>query len=328
MREIRRILYVRTDRLGDVLMNLPALNLLRQSYPKAGVTLVADRSVSGFFKDHPDLDEVMEVDAAQLAVDAKARRELVRQIRRVHYDLAVISNSSKFFHWLSFICGIPLRVGWRRKWAFFLNRTLPDEKHKAHRHETEVNLSLLGLVCPGKWSGTIRLVSDEKASEDMKKLLDEIVGDKRVIAVHAGTSHPGKRWPKEKFIELCRQLQARQKGFLVFIGGEEEVDLTRQIIEGLRQPAMDLCGKTSWKQLAAFFLDARVRTLVSSDSGPLHVAWMCGKPVVAFYAKNVPGSDPARWGPRDGKSEVIFKDMNEITVEESLERIDRALSYG
>ena len=66
----------------------------------------------------------------------------------------------------------------------------------------------------------------------------------------------------------------------------------------------------------ALFHRPEVRLLVSSDSGPAHIAWISGIPAVVMYAKNVPGSDPGRWGPLDSKSEVIYKPMSEITAEE------------
>ena len=124
MIKIRRILFIRTDRLGDVLMNLPAVHLLRQTYPKCWLTWMVDRSVAGILKGHPDIDEVLEIDGAELERSAAYRRGLLRQIRSAKFDLAIASNPHKFFHWMLFSAGIRLRVGWRRKWGFLLNRSL------------------------------------------------------------------------------------------------------------------------------------------------------------------------------------------------------------
>ena len=326
MRQVRRILYVRTDRVGDALMNLPALRVLRQNYPKAWMTLMTDKSVSGLFKGHPDLDEVLEVDAGELAQNAALRGALVRKTRDIHYDLAVISNPSKFFHWLAFAGGIPLRVGWRRKWPFFLNRTLPDHKDKARAHEMDSNLSLAALVCEKRWDGLLRLGREEAASKKMKQVLEDYCGPQGVIAVHTGTSHSLKRWPAENYAQLCRGIQVRRKYRVVFVGGPEETGPVEGILRRLDDAALDLTGKTSWQELAALLADERVKTLVSSDSGPVHIAWILGKPVVALYARGVPGSDPVRWGPRGGRSRVIFKPMNEIKTDEVLQKLEEVLA--
>ena len=326
MKEIRRILFIRTDRMGDVLMNLPALRALRLSYPKAWITLLADRPVSGLFRDHPDLDEIMETDAGLLASSFWERIKLTWRVRRVRYDLAVVSNSSKFFHWLVFASGIPVRAGWRRKWPFFLNKTLPDKKSVTHTHEMDNNLLLAGLVCEQKWDGKICLGADPRTSAEIKKVLDEFAGDGNLIVVHTGTSNARKRWSEENFILLCRALPSRRAEKIVFIGGQEEGPTVKNIASRLASPYLDLCGKTTLRELAALFADPRVRVLVSSDSGPVHLAWIAGKPVVAFYALDVPGSDPARWGPRNGNHELIYKFVRDIKPDEVLAGIERVLA--
>ena len=325
VREIRRILFIRTDRMGDLLMNLPALRVLRQAHPKAWIALLADCPVSDFFKNHPDLDEVIAIEAAGVLQNRRKRWELVRKIRAIHFDLAVASNSSKFFHGLLFLSGIPIRVGWRRKWSFLLNRSLPDTKDKAIRHEIDSNLDLIGLISDKKWDGGFTLPEDEKSTEKICALLAGCDATLPVVVVHPGTSNPKKRWPAEHFIELCERLLSTDQCRVVLIGGEEEADLSQKIVKQLSKPALDLTGRLTLKELAAFFKQPQVKTLVSSDSGPVHVAWMSGKPVVVFYAMNVDGCHPARWGPRDGKSEVIFKPMNEINVDEVWERVQSFL---
>jgi len=322
VREIRRILFIRSDRLGDVLMNLPAFRVLRKTYPKAWITLLADRSISDLFNEHPDIDELISVNTDTLLKDHAKQWELLRKIRAIHFDLGVASNPCKFFHQLLFLSGIPIRVGWRRKWAFCLNRSLPDTKGKMTKHEIDSNLDLVGLVSNEKWDGQFSIFEDKKSMESIRAFLGSMDAP-CLVAVHPGTSNPEKRWGHEKFVELCKRLQSIDRCQVVLIGGEEETALSRAIAEQLPKPALDLTGKLKLKELAALFKELRVKTLVSSDSGPVHVAWMSGTPVVALYAKNVPGSDPKRWGPRDGKSEVIFKEMDEISVEEVWERVKR-----
>ena len=311
--------------MGDVLMNLPALRVLRLSYPKAWIALLLDKSVAGLFRGHPDLDELIMVDAAELKRSGHKRRELAREIRKAHFDMGIVSNSSKFFHWLLFSCGIPVRVGWRRKWPIFLNRTLPDKKNEMGRHELDSNLDLVGLVTKEKWDNQIVITEDKRAKEVIAALMRQLHANLPIVAVHPGSSNPKKLWPSERFIELCRRLEASKKCQLVLIGGEEEFEASRQLAGQLTGPLLNLTGHLTLEELAAFFKTPNVRMLVSSDSGPVHVAWMSGKPVVAFYAENVPGSDPARWGPRDEKSETIFKPMDEITVDEVWERVQHFL---
>lgn len=325
MRPIHRILFIRTDRMGDVLMNLPALRVLRQTYPKAWLTLLVDTSVAGLFRSHPDLDELIAVDATALAQSFKKKWVLAHEIQKARFDLAVVSNADKFFHGLVFFSRIPVRVGWRRKCAFFLNRTLPDTKSSALRHEIDSNLDLIGLVSEKKWDGTICLAENEASAEKIRELLSRTKTALPIVAIHVGSSNVQKRWPQERFAEFCARLQNSKRCELILIGGLEEVPISQAISKKLPEPALDCTGCLSLEELVAFFKHPRVKTLISSDSGPVHVAWMSGKPVLSFYAKNVAGSDPARWAPRDNKSEVIFKPMSDISVEEVWERVQRLL---
>jgi hypothetical protein len=54
---------------------------------------------------------------------------------------------------------------------------------------------------------------------------------------------------------------------------------------------------------------------------------MSGTPAVAFYAQDVPGSDPKRWGPRDSKSRVIYKPIGQISVLEVFDCLKGLLDF-
>lgn len=317
VKAIHKILFIRTDRMGDVLMNLPAVRLLRQTYPKCWLTWMVDRSVAGLLKGHPDADEILEVDGAQLLQSALYRRRLMRQVRDARFDLAVASNSHKFFHWMMFRVGIRIRVGWRRKWGILLNRALPDDKATRTRHEVDSNLQLVGLVSSKKWDGAWGFAPDKEVLQKMgSRLAKEIPGGKEIIAVHAGTSDPAKRWGAGKFAQICRKLLQEGRYTPVLIGGSEEEAISREVTRECQEPVVDWTGALSLRELAAFLGSERVRTLVSSDSGPVHVAWIQQKPVVALFAKNAPGSDPLRWGPRSAGSVAIHKNIQDISADE------------
>ena len=316
VREIRRILFIRTDRIGDCLMNLPAIRVLRQSFPKAWISCLVDESVAALLKDHPDLDECMPISASHFRKSFLVRWKCFQTVKKARFDLAVISNPDKQFHCLSFLTGIPQRIGKNRKWGFLLTKKIADNPRGSDCHEIENNLKIVKLISDGTWDGKISLPvsdADAKAVEDF--LRKECPGEHGLLVVHAGTSDPEKRWPVEKFAALCDKLHQENRS-VILIGGPEETGISRELVSQSRIPPLDWTGRLTLKQLVALFSHHRVRALVSSDSGPVHIAWISGTPVVAMYAKNTLGSNPARWGPRDGRSETIWKPMSAITVDE------------
>lgn len=326
MREIQRILFVRTDRMGDVLMNLPAIRLLRQTFPKAWLTLLVDASVTELFKGHPDVDEIMTLDTARFKRECLYRWKVAQEMKNASFDLAVVSNPDKWLHAAAFAARIPHRIGYDRKWGFLLTKKMPDRKASAGRHEIDMNLELASLACDRTWDGRIELAVDDFARRDVRGLFRRDFPDEEgpVIAVHAGTSNPKKRWAEERFVALCRRL-AGEGMRIVLIGGSEEVPVATRVASAAGPGVMNWAGAFSLGRLAAFFAEPRVRALVSADSGPMHVAWISGVPVVALYARDVEGSSPARWGPRDGKSAVIHKPMAEIGVDEVLAAVKKVL---
>lgn len=313
MKRIERILFIRTDRMGDVLMNLPAIRLLRQAFPKSWITLVLDHSLDGLLNGHPDIDELMLVDAADLKKKRGARRKLCRRVRQAFFDLAVVSNASAWAHALVFWARIPVRVGWRRKRGFLLTRSLKDKKAVSGRHEIDSNLDLVGLVTDKKWDGTATLSTDEDARNLMDDLLAKEGIRENIVAIHPGTSHPAKRWALGHFAEVSDHFQ--NKGIkTVLIGGPEEKGAVSEVVRKCARPPLDFTGRFDLRQLKAFLGHPKVKLLVSSDSGPVHVAWMQKTPVVALYSKEAQGSDPVRWGPKDAESKTLYDNLSSITA--------------
>ena len=311
--------------MGDVLMNLPAVRLLRQTYPKAWITFLADDGVAGLLKGHEDIDEVLAVDTARIKNSPSDFFSLAVKLKKIDFDLCLISNPDKSLHALSFFAGIPCRVGHDRKCGFFLNKKL-RKNSLSSVHEIEKNLSLARLVSEKSWDGRWSLPLDPQAVKNADDLLSRhFPKNGPLIAVHAGTSNPEKRWPVEHFAELCGKIGGMEKYSVVLVGGEEEKEISAKVARLSQSRPVDFTGALTLRELAAFFNNPRVKLLVSADSGPVHVAWIQKTPVVALYAKNCPGSDPARWGPLGPGHEVIHKNINEISVDEVYEKVRKIL---
>jgi ADP-heptose:LPS heptosyltransferase len=273
--------------------------------------------VRDLFKGHPDLDELMTVDAKGAASSFTKWKALFLDIRAARYDLVIVANAEKTLHLVAFMAGIRHRVGWKRKWGFLLNHSLMDRKASSGLHEIDSNLELVRLVSDKTWDGSLRVPVDETAQKRInEKISKEFPGDQRIVVIHAGTSNPKKRWGQDRFAQLCGRLLKDNGVGLLLIGGPEEKAVASQIRTALGRSVPDWTGETTLKDLAALFSHPRIAALVSCDSGPVHVAWMSGVPVVALYAQNAEGSNPKRWGPRDENSRVIYKPIEEVGVEE------------
>ncbi len=324
------ILFVRTDRLGETLLNLPLLAALKQAFPQAVVTWLVNPELVDLLTGAPGADQVVAWrDEAAMPWWQRAAR-LARWLRGQRFDVVVVSNPKKEYHLAAWLAGIPTRVGYDRKWAWLLTQRIPDRKAIGERHEIEYNLELLrGLGIASAASLLLELPAspDEEllASQLFEKL--HVRRADRLVAVHPWTSNPKKQWPVERFRQLLGQLCALPAITPVVVGGNEEWAKVGELISGESGAhILDTVGKLSLKELAALL--RRVRVLVSNDSGPMHLAASVGTPVIALFGTAEAGSVPHRWGPWGDRHTVIHKPLAEITVDEVVQAVRRYLGQG
>lgn len=325
--EINSILAFRNDRFGEFLLTIPAFWILKRNYPKAKINLVVDKNVRQLAERIPFLDRLI------VWKNRKHRLgEILRfsqELRRNHYDLSVIFNPSRELNIISFLAGIPFRAGYDRKWGFLLNRKIKDTKEQGLRHEVDYNLELLNTIGIKVSPSVARFPLEIKNEDFADDRLTELgIGDNNFIAIHPWSSNPEKELKQDKFRQLCARL-SREAGIslpaykIVVIGGREEARRSGGFCAGL--PVIDLTGKTTLLELSGLL--KRSRLLVTVDSGPMHLAAVLERPVVAIFRKNPPALSAGRWGPVGDKYIIIENDRIEnVKVDEVLNGIRKAFS--
>lgn len=318
--EIKNILVIRTDRFGEFILTLPAIHALKEKFPSSRLTLMAHPYSAQLISGSSDIDDIIEYEDADFT-SLSSIWKLSRKLRSRKFDLAVIFNPKREFNIVTFLAGIPIRLGYDRKWGFLLNKRLKDLKFLGSKHEVEYNLDLVRSL--GIETGE-RIFSIPVSEGDLS-YIGRIISDlgldnlNNLIAVHPWTSDPIKQWPPENFLQLSQRLSRDFSCKVIIIGGKEEIGRSQKFCAG-KTDLVDLTGKLTLKQLAAFF--PRCRCLVSNDSGPIHLASAVGTPVIALFRNDIPGKTAKRWTPWGREHIVIEKDnLNKITAEEVLDKV-------
>jgi ADP-heptose:LPS heptosyltransferase len=319
-----RILFVRTDRLGETILTLPALRALRAAMPQAHVILMVGALVHELLAQYPDADEVVAEPQLGDAWWQRAGR-LSRLWRAWRVQTVLVFNPKKEYHAAAWLAGIPQRVGYDCKWGRLLTHRVPDRTRLGERHEVERHLDLVRLlgvpVARPQWQWP----SFTRERDEVARLLTAHGGraSEGFVVVHPWTSHPGKQWPWTRYREVIRVMSERHAAGVVVIGGPEERARAQAVLPREAR-VVDLIGRLSLSQLAALLRQARA--LVSNDSGPVHLAAALGTPTVALFGTSDPAAGPARWGPWGSGHTVICKShMDHIEIDDVLHAIQRYL---
>lgn len=291
-----RLVLLRTDRLGDVLLNLPTVHALRRTFPGVRVTAVVRPTIRDLLVGHPDIDDVITYDdKGKPEFNWRRTDRLARTLRANRFDVAIVANPKRELHVAVFLAGIPIRVGYHRKWPFLLTHTVEDRHATTPLHQAQLNLGLLEAIGLRMETPSLRIpVSTEELVAAHALLARHGLAETtRIIGLHPWSSNPAKQWPAEQFRAVAEGLAER--GYrVVLIGGEEERPQADRFSAPLRVPICDLTGRLNLRQLAAVLVCCRA--LVTNDSGPMHLAAAVGTPTVALFGHGTAGG-PRRWGP-------------------------------
>ena len=300
-----RILIVRPDHLGDVLLTLPAVSALRRALPDARLAYAARAEAAPVAERCPCLDETLTVPFpplghrhADVGWRQTVRAEAARLVDR--FDVALIVRPDD--PWSGELVAaalIPIRLGFDMpRTRPYLTEALPmpGTRHVA-LDGFDLADALLARLCVGVRTArmlepSLLLSRDDEAEADA--VLKEAGADASPIVLHPGSGWPLKNWPVPRWRQLAAGLAAMTGVRPVVAGTAGERLLVRRVVEAT--PAIGLAGRLSVGALAA--VHRRARLVVTTDSGALHLAAAMGAPVVGLFG---PG-DPFRFaplGPRD-----------------------------
>jgi len=307
-----RILVVRLDRVGDLVLSLPAVQAVRRRHPNAWIAMMTRPYTRALVEGHPLVDETIPYlyEKGGRHCGALGSLRMIREIRKRRFDAALILHPSNRSMLVPFFAGVPLRVGFKSGPWWALTRAVADCRHEGSRHEADLTLDVARayLDDPGVPVEMPEIpVSREEELRAWRKVEGAIYSDERIVALHPGASCPSKRWPLDRFAELGRRIAAETPYRVAIVGGREDAASGHELAAAIGPRAADLTGRFDLKELAAFL--RRTEALVSNDSGPVHVAAAVGTPTVAIFGRVRAGLSSSRWAPLGDRNEVVRKDV-------------------
>jgi lipopolysaccharide heptosyltransferase II len=310
-RAVRRVLAVRLDNVGDLVMLGPALRALRHNLPDASVTLLGSNAGRAMGPLLPWVDSVMvervvwQDAGGRLALDPARELALVQRLADERFDAALIFTSFSQSPWppayACYLAGIPLRAGQAADFGgSLLTHVAPSLPREAHQVDRNLHLlENLGFAVPSRHL-EVGVPASARATAD--HLLEPLglTGDTPFVALAPGASCAARRYPATRFAEVAGLLA--DAGLpVVVVGSDRETGLAAPILHANRgKPVHSLVGRTDLGELAAVL--QRAALAVTNDSGPMHLTDAVDRPQVVLFS----GTDlESQWEPRRAPARLL-----------------------
>lgn len=295
------ILIVKLSAIGDVIHTLPALNAIRRRYPEAHITWLVEEAAAGLVSGHPALDRVIVVPRKSWMKRLNRRRfkqtlreviGFVGRIRDTRYELVLDFQALlKSSIWITLARG-NRKVGFGRgmehmesSWLF-LNERIPPISMEVHALDRGLHL-LRAIGIPAD-AVEYRLPIREPDRRRSQDLLEMAPGNREgpLLAMNPAAKWETKLWDPRKFSSLADRIIKAHSARIVFTGAEEDRPEMDAIINDMQHPALNVAGRTTLMELAALY--EGMTAVVTTDTGPMHLAAAVGTPTVALFGPTAP----------------------------------------
>lgn len=282
--------------LGDVVLTTSALDLIKKNFPDTKITMLVKPAVKDAVIENPVVDDVIIFDYKPKGGTFKQTREMISEIRHRNFDLSISFDRKLRPALLTFMAGIPKRVGPSKvfdndksrvtifytdvvKITHDLNKTLQAETYQ------EIVRQFFKIEGQGKPQFPLRI--SPKANE----LLDRLEPYKLKIALCVKGTFELKTWPKEYFVEVVESLAERYDAEFFIVGAPADKDYADEVAAVANVKIFNFCGETSLTDLAEIFRKSNL--LITVDTGAAHIAATTGVKMVTIF-----GCTPVeRWSP-------------------------------
>jgi heptosyltransferase-1 len=309
-----KILIVKLSAIGDVIHTLPALTALRKHFPNAQIDWLVEEAVADLVQGHAALNRVLVwrrrefvelLRAGELPSAVKRFLNLLLALRDTRYDLIIDFQALlKSSLWI-FLARGRRKAGFgpgmehSEKSHLFLNERIPAVSMEIHALDRGLRLLQALGIPPAQVRYDLPIGADDARTAERLLVEGGVRLDQPFVAVNPVAKWPTKLWAAERFRELAERLVAR--GFqVVFTGSRVDGPLIDEMAGPLGSSVIRLDGRTTLKVLAAVYCSATV--VVSTDTGPMHLAAAVGTPVVALFGPTAPW----RTGPY-GEGHVVLR---------------------
>lgn len=318
--DVKRILVIRNDNIGDLVCTTPMIHRLRSVYPKAWIGVLANEYNAEVLRGNADIDDISRYLKAKHRPDGRWKISVwldtawtLLKLRRKRIDLLIIASTGghRFARW----------IGARQILA----------AKGSEGHEVERCMALLRpLAVPPDSPGPVRLIPDALTRNQLAKHFPPAAGP--LIGLHLSARKPSQRWPEARFVELCEAIHRRHPSARIVLfwspgsesnpthpGDDDKAMRISAAVQGL--PVFPMPTGTLRELIAATSL---CDSVICADGGTMHIAAGLNKPIVCLFGN----SGLEQWHPWGVNYHAIQPeslDVSDILVTQVLEKLENLL---
>jgi len=309
MKSPEKILIVRTDRIGDVVLSIPMAEIIKRKYPDCKIAYFIRKYTRALLDGNSFIDEVIIADESE---DLISFRKNLKKIKSKDFDACIVVNPTFKITLMMFLAGIKNRIGTGYRWySILFNQKVFEHRKYGDKHELEYNINLLsclGINIQTKSNEiNFHLKIDSESSQKIDSLLIQngFKAGNKIIIIHPGSGGSSVDLPKEKLIELTRILAEQKDISIVITGSKSEESLCKEF--EVSSSVINFSGQLDLSLLKALINKAKL--FISNSTGPMHIAAALGIYVIGFFSK-ISACSQKRWGPYTEKKSIFVPTIN------------------
>ncbi len=298
MNDYKNIIISRTDSIGDVVLTLPMIGLIKEYYPNSNIYFLGSDYTKSIIDNCVFIKEFISWNH----VKSLSTEEQIEFISKYNCDVFINVFPNKIISKLAKKADIPIRIGTTHRFFHFFtcNKLLNIGRKKSNLHEAQLNIKLLEPlninidITLDSIKGLYGLsVNENNISENIKTIINNNISEIFFnIIIHPKSKGSAREWGIDNYKSLI-ELLPKEKYKIFITGTEEEGNLIRHELVNFSN-VIDLTGKMTLEDFVYFI--SKTDALIACSTGPLHIASALGKHALGIYAPMRP-IFPTRWAP-------------------------------
>tara|TARA_Y100000310_G_scaffold343159_1_gene449503 strand:+ start:15301 stop:16320 length:1020 start_codon:yes stop_codon:yes gene_type:complete len=314
LKNIKKILIIKLDHIGDIITSIPSLRALKKDYPKAHISIMLRSLTKELLENCPYVDEIIVYDPlwyrGKKTFNLFEHLRFISKLRKENYDLAIDLRGDLRNIILSYLSKAKYRLSYDIKGGDFLLTHIGNYDDKLHIIDR--NLNLLKTINIDYKDRKLEMFISNKE----KKIIDNLLKKnkiKKFVILHPGSGGVLKLWDNKKFSKVGDYLAKKYN--IIITGAPSESFMCNEIVNNMENKALNLCGELNLMQLSE--LIKRAELFISPDSGPMHIAKAVNTKLIALFGTSLSHV----WGYNDKNSLIVENESNvKLINEESVIR--------